>query len=1171
MNKIKVTDYAIELINNFDTTNLLAVLGAMNLCFENQNKNYATSYYSTYILFNQNNGRPKPSRKTLLSLIDELNKSGIIYPIQDPPEAPFFQKILYDREYSVFNGVDHHAAFFVSRLCEMLLFGDCVLLPNQFIILLRKIVKSTLSLSDSICKRLNPRYDDIMNYLGDKEIVFPPNIEQLKTLLYFDKSELFKIGLSEEDIQRYMVFHFSPAFSLIKCLEKEIPYYYSRPFLDCDDKMLLIDPTAVNTYLRYISIELSESFKCKQVFLNLINETFFSWGEWQIRKFIHNFSDENSHFANFKYENNETYKEKIIPFSKSKIILYSAYFDNVLEGKSVTIKIDKYHSLIKKQIDELDDKYDVVTILLGFSYGAGINIREPSVFKNNNLMMAFDEFESFAINEKDNPCFLFSAVDFLRATRHVFSPTMGAINRIAFLRDRDYDFYINDKADAYSANLFLGFEYTYHYRVLAAKEETTFVVPFYKQLMLLEKDSDNVYYISSRFFDIDKVITFNRYPSGGVWVFSRTIEYNLFTFIGMVNYWLTNLQSLLKKIISDCFYYIELTLNEMSNIVVDKVGNTCSINIYPLILSLNDDSDFDEIDLIEKILDYSSLLTSSVKNQLETDRYNINKRYNTPLKTDQIMLIPCRKQLRPVFVSKYYSALFDDSLGRDYAINKCGLTPGETIRDADGFLKGVIEKLFSDLEKYIKDFDWLSSTKFLYEYQEDYLQKLLISQKNLKVKHALYSNHVEDINKIYYDLNSASPGIRFLLQYLATLQHEGEKTMDEVDLEMLITLIHKIIHLANIDDGIVFNLLPNEMSFLESRRLSIDLKKLETFNALIAGEMISVLTKDGVKLNDNQKWPFNKELNEAYLEEYGFTFDQMTQTIAFLISFGEGQEDEIKIATIKDVLKSFKEFHNSKISIDEPIIIKIINHLSILKRKTFFDCSIAKPREFYPWRYNRTESITRKPIIKYGDKIIWGNRTLYQCYVFTLGHVYEGNEPTKNPSNSKIKALNGKVLELKGERFNDLAFDYLRKNITDINFYKCVKSFNNKRMNNEKGEFLGDIDILGIDEKKHRIYLIEVKNYQYSKNMAELGFELNEFLGTHKNKGFVRKEMNRVIWVKNHLDDVIKEYKLDDGKWKVFYTFLSNKPLLCSILGGASFNNVSIDQVSKKYLNGLIE
>ena len=460
MSNIKVTDKAKTIINEFDTTDLLATLGAMNLLFDNQNKNYATSYYSAYVLFNQNKDKPKASRKTLSSLVEEMNKSGIIMPIQDPPEAPFFQTILFDMDYSVFNGVDHHAAFFVSRLCELLAFGDCSPLSKEFLQLIGKIVRSSLIVSDMIAVKIKPNYDNIMEYPGDKDIILPVNVEYLKSLLYFDKSDLYQMGLSEEDIQRYFVFHLLPSMKLSACLDKEIPFYYKRPFKDCGDKLLLIDPTSINTYIRFISLELAESFGCREAFVEKINEASFAWGEWQIRKSVLKYIDDDKRFDSFKFVNNETYKETIIPFSKTKIILYSACFDNNIEGKWTKVDIDKYHKSIKKQLEGLKDKLEVTLVVLCFTYGAGLNVQEPQAFKNSCLLMPFDEFESFVINEKHNPCAIFNTVNYVQTTKHLFSPTMGEINRIAFLHSRDYDFYLDDEADAYYTNLFVGFELT---------------------------------------------------------------------------------------------------------------------------------------------------------------------------------------------------------------------------------------------------------------------------------------------------------------------------------------------------------------------------------------------------------------------------------------------------------------------------------------------------------------------------------------------------------------------------------------------------------------------------------------------------------------------------------------------------------------------------------------
>ncbi len=1168
MSKTKVTKGAISIIENFDTTDLLATLGGINLSFDNQNKNYATSYYSTYILLNQNSGKPRASRKTLNQLVEELNKSGIIYSIQDPPEAPFFQMLSFDRYYGVFNGVDHHAAFFVSRLCELLLFGGEELLPKEFLLLLMRIIKAVLSVSDKIYQSLKPKYDDVMEYSGDQPIFLPSNIEYLKTLLYIDKSDIYQLGLSEEEIQRYLVFHKLPSLNVNKCLEKEIPYYYRRPFLDCGDKLLLIDPTSINTYIRFISVELSELYKCKEQFIDNVNNIFADWGEWCIRKSIMNYAKEDKIFSNFKYTNTPNYKDAIIQFSKNRIIIYSACFDNNLEGKYTKIDVDKYLSSIKKQLHELSNDCDVIHVALCFSYGAGLDVRESAIFRNNNLLLFFDEFESLAINEKHKPCALFNAVNYIHITKHLFLPTTSVINRIAFLHSKDYDFYLDEKADAYNTNIFIGFEFTYHYRVLAAIEETSFIAPFYNQFILLEKDTDNLYYLNNRFFDNSTAITYNRYPNGGVWVYSRQFDYNLVTFIGMVNYWLTKLKELLIKNI-DRYFYIKLVFNPNETKIVKVINKTCLLNIAPIVISVNEGKEFDEISLIKEVLNGMGLLLPSANKFLNETSLDPYKRYNTPLSADQLMLIPFKQQLRPVFVSKYHSSLLDDTIGRDYAIDECKLTPGSLVPDPDKFLKGAVTKLFNDLDKYVKEFNWLSAVKFIYEYQEDYLQKLLINKRNFKVKYSLYDDHIEEINQIYYDLNNASPCIRFLVQYFATMQYEGKKEIDECDLEVLIALVNKIIHLANVDDGIVFRLLPNEMTFLKSKRIDIDLTNLETFNKFIAGEMINDLIGENIGLNDNKRWPFNKELNEAYLDEYGFTFDQMSQVIALILAVGQDQESEIKEASIDDIMTRYHEINNPEVMIGEQTILLVINHLSLTKRDIFFDPSIGNFRELYPWRFNRMESITRKPLVKYGDKLIWGNRTLYQCFVFTLDHIYDGSAPTKNHSSGKIKNLNGKVLKLKGERFNDVALDYLSKSMPDIRFIKGVKSFNNKRMTNDKGEFLGDIDILGIDEKKHRIYLIEAKNYQYSKNMAEFGFELNEFIGTPKKKGFVEKQMNRVDWAKNHIDDVKKEYELDNGNWKVLYTFLSDKPLLCSVFGDVSFNNVSISKINKKYLNSL--
>lgn len=630
----KISDVASEIINSFDTRDLLATLGAINLSFENQNKNYATSYFSTYILFNQNSQKPKASRKTLQRLVNEMNDSGFIPIIQDPPEAPFFQKVSFDKDYFVFNGVDHHAAFFVSRLCEFLLVKRTDF-SKDFMALLGKIVKIGLSISNNICSSLNFKYEDIKEYHGDKPIFLPGNIEYLKQHLYIDKSEIYKLGLAEEDIQRYLVFHYMPSLNLSKCLEKEIPYYFNRPFLDCGNRLLLIDLTAINTFLRYTSIELSKLYDCKDSFIDSINELFFNWGEMCIRKNMMNYFNQDSSLSSLKCTDASNYKDSIIQFSNSKIIVYSACFGNEFEGKPNKIDLDKYLLSIKKQLDSLPTKYDVFSVVLLFTYGSDLYAGETKVFHNGTLLFAFDEFESFVINEKNNPCSLFNALNFIEVTKSQFPPTMGTINRLAFLRAKDYDFYFDDEVDAYNTNLFVGFEFTYQYRTRASEQEEFCMRNFFNQFLLLEKDTDNLYFVNPVFLENGSVLTFNKNENGGFWVYSSYFDNNLSTFIGMINYWLTDLKDELKKVLNNILY-IEVSDNKNSNKILEKTNNICLINIHPIIDSINTIWKFNEIELVKMVLQEFGLLNNHINDLLKDSLLNESKRYNMPIKSDEI-------------------------------------------------------------------------------------------------------------------------------------------------------------------------------------------------------------------------------------------------------------------------------------------------------------------------------------------------------------------------------------------------------------------------------------------------------------------------------------------------------------------------------------------------------
>lgn len=96
----------------------------------------------------------------------------------------------------------------------------------------------------------------------------------------------------------------------------------------------------------------------------------------------------------------------------------------------------------------------------------------------------------------------------------------------------------------------------------------------------------------------------------------------------------------------------------------------------------------------------------------------------------------------------------------------------------------------------------------------------------------------------------------------------------------------------------------------------------------------------------------------------------------------------------------------------------------------------------------------------------------------------------------------------------------------------------------KKSDVLGDIDVLIIDEKKHRIVVAEVKNFDFSKNPYEIQAEYQKMFVDGKKKSFATKHKRRVEWVIAHFDDVRVQYSLPRNKWTVHGVFITNEPLM---------------------------
>ena len=138
--------------------------------------------------------------------------------------------------------------------------------------------------------------------------------------------------------------------------------------------------------------------------------------------------------------------------------------------------------------------------------------------------------------------------------------------------------------------------------------------------------------------------------------------------------------------------------------------------------------------------------------------------------------------------------------------------------------------------------------------------------------------------------------------------------------------------------------------------------------------------------------------------------------------------------------------------------------------------------------------------------------------------------------------LIGRISDDRGAAFNKLVFDI----INDFNAFKIypnVKKVNGKKISQENGNDLGDIDILIIDDVNSTIIASEVKDFHFSRNPYEIQQEyIKMFVDKEKELCFASKHQRRVQWLINHVADIREEYALDDRDWKIKGIFIVSEP-----------------------------
>ncbi len=1151
---------------SYDALDIISKLGALNLTFDNQNKNLLLTYATLFGFANLNKEKPVISPNKFKQLIDCLNQSNIMPPIQDPAESPFFEKVFIDGEYYLFNGFNHSSVFIVDNIIKTIIYHGSSL-PNQFTQSVLSIALCFAHISTHIQQSLNLTWDDIKQHNSSKEdIVVPFDLNKNKELLFIDETILLSF-MSKEIVDSFLICNRYESSCFEKTIKEEYPFYYYRPLYKLESgNYLLIDPTSIGCFIREIAIELATKYDCKKEFLKKYHEVvlFVSEASCKILSGIHFYENK----IDVDLNQGSDYHQNFYKISDKKALYVLCAFDQGYVDESY--KSFNPDSIIKKAFKTIEEKGynndNIYPFILISPFGGIMSLSINYEFSNSPIILNCDELQSVFVNQEET---LFFVENFSLVCNYYSS--LGFVNHsnlIAVLYQKNYDLYFNDSFRVKGNYLNIGFELIYDYKVAAsAKEkETAVLLPSFTVPLRLISTDDNQFMINPlSMVSSDKRLLYCPFKKGSVSIISEHKDVNGALMSRIIGYWLYQIKECL-DVYNFSKLFIEIKSNDEKEFkVISDSSIKCTIKYSEAFLITDNSNNSNEIMLIIEILKSFDLFTNDVAILLQSVSTNKNKKIGCIIDPNEsVLLPPLRDDIPIVFTSEIMESILEDEIG-EYVIEKL-LIPFGKASDSNSLANSIVSFLFDKFGKFLSRFDWKQSIEFAYMCSENTTRELLLENDNIKHQVALYPNHEVTIKERYNKINVSSVCTRFIVEYLSAIHTEGKEIMDFVDFQKAVTICNSIIKWANVSDAIHCNIAGN-LTILKSYRIGFNKEKLNKLNSILS-EVANYDISHPLDFSFSgiTEWPFKDEMNSAYFEEYGFTTDDLMVVIAFLVSFGDTQDTDIKKATMSELLV---EFHNGPTKgLTDETFLKVIDYISLKQRKSYFDGSV-KNRQLYPWKYNRTHSLMRKPLINCGEYYLWGNRLVYHCYLFIMDTIFKGKEPT-DTTNNKIMVVNGKILNHEGDVFNEYACEYLKTIAPNVLFKTKVNSVNGKRIEKTKHQPLGDIDILGIDSEKKRIYLIETKDFFYSRGPHELNTEIEEMFGPRKNKkSFVELELNRLDWAKNHIEDFKAEYKLSGEGWKLFYTFLSNKPLISSYFSKLNINQTSLKSITLKYLRSL--
>lgn len=1218
-----------NLLERYETLDLYKK--ASSLAFISSNQNFSASLYHLCMsILNSTKGDSQISTVRFRELVERMDeKNGYL---NDPFENAFTTEILFfGGGKKIFPGYTRNAKTIIEGLLSSV-FKYPKIDNKEFKAEINFLADIVFSISNELCNRFSLGSNEKVGEY--KPIEIPDNINVIKDFVAFDDLELLKIFDHEFYLNIFKKNYLVDLENYKTSPDPTNDELAVKPFLKIDNQYIINDPGNLVNSLRNLILKKANEYELVHILTegyhsylsNLLVGSFKTLGWHRVANSLpQNNLDLRFHDFLFGFDIDKcgyvlTLEDHLLGHD------FSENFGTWITVEQQNILYDRINTVADHLSSHVNEIFVVLVInsigratILGFE-----EIKHPKV---SNFKVVFNgdlELFSFLEAGKELQLYKYSKLynDFIDNT--VLS-NQDFLDMYWLYKSSDNSFYLGDDKKPDSLFVSFGerkhliseFQDKYHRHVSiyydqksyceVVRVDTNSEIPIYCPLTVIHNNDDIAHLVEGYQMPIwikrDNRLKETDFPNDLVIRFIEMVSFWIWQLTNQLSRYSERLSNLICLLIEISFEDPEdwkedeiEKIHETDRVVNVRITNKDRISLSFTksfkALSLRQDNLSERLFIKELLVGYSELLVQNDElksaNDLKKEIENIVEIIAPKGPKKKILLLKDirnisldSKNLPPLrYVQKHDENILLDLVG-DHISNQLEYEVGNYDgKEAVKIINHAVSFLYNHLENLLKDVDTEITLKSFISHNEKLIQSMEKERLAIPFQLECYLTEdelIENITQTSLKRNKTAVASRFVIEYLASVQPQGKRTITKTFFDEILSTASEIIGWAFMSDMIHFELIDTEISVLESGRIGTPKEKInsarEIFKPLQSKQYIKSATQNyGAYWPDNdqaitERDPEADELDKAFKDEFKITLTKLVQIYGDLIDLG--------IHEVKNAAKTFEKHEvintlNQKSDHSEDEIKISIELLTLSKRESF----LAPPEPYtiedvYPWRYMRPLSYLRKPLIAFNsddkEMFIWGTRGLIKSVSYLRDIVLTGRLQAK--VNSKLlESFMGKIHRDVGKEFNSYVASKLKQQSSDLIVEEEQKKIGKRRLQKD-GKDLGDIDILVISKKKKNIFVLECKDLAIARNPHEMANEIQTLIrGTSNNASTIEKHSKRTNWVKENLNYIKDFYDLKPrGNWQIFSYIVVDEEMFTPHLEKTSMEIISIDNFLTKF------